>query len=90
MNSQVNGLHKPFISGSDASHADSGREVGADLGSRVWPFGVTVPAASSREPVPDWLAARLVHTVGMAPPEVAALSLAEAVDRWSEYMSKPK
>ena len=46
--------------------------------------GVTVPAAPAREPVPDWLAARLVHTVGMAPQDVAALSLEEAVDRWGE------
>jgi mRNA interferase RelE/StbE len=51
--------------------------------------GVTVPATPVREPVPDWLAARLIHTVGMAPQDVAALSLQEAVDRWSEYISKP-
>jgi mRNA interferase RelE/StbE len=48
-----------------------------------------VPATPTREPVPDWLAARLIHTVGMAPQDVAALSLQEAVDRWSEYISKP-
>jgi mRNA interferase RelE/StbE len=52
--------------------------------------GVTVPAAPTREPVPDWLAARLIHTVGMAPQDVAALSLEEAVDRWGEFMSKLK
>lgn len=52
--------------------------------------GVTVPAARAREPVPDWLAARLIHTVGMAPQDVAALSLEEAVDRWGEYTSKPR
>jgi mRNA interferase RelE/StbE len=52
--------------------------------------GVTVPAAPAREPVPDWLAARLIHTAGMAPQDVAALSLEEAVDRWGEYISKPK
>jgi hypothetical protein len=52
--------------------------------------GVTVAAVSAREPVPDWLAARLVNTVGMAPQDVAALSLEEAVDRWGEYMSKPR
>ena len=51
---------------------------------------VTVPTAPAREPVPDWLAERLIHTVGMAPQEVAALSLEEAVDRWGEYMSKPR
>jgi mRNA interferase RelE/StbE len=52
--------------------------------------GVTAPAAPAREPVPDWLAARLTHTVGMAPQDVAALSLEEAVDRWGEFMSKPR
>jgi mRNA interferase RelE/StbE len=52
--------------------------------------GVTVPAAPTREPVPDWLAARLVHTVGMALQDVAALSLEEAVDRWGEFVSKPR
>jgi mRNA interferase RelE/StbE len=52
--------------------------------------GVSVPAAPSREPVPDWLAARLVHTVCMAPQDVAALSLEEAVNRWREFMSKPR
>ncbi len=52
--------------------------------------GVTVPAAPTREPVPDWLAQRLIHTVGMAPQDVAALSLEEAVNRWGEFMSKPR
>ncbi|UGT60583.1 type II toxin-antitoxin system RelE family toxin [Nocardia asteroides] len=42
-----------------------------------------------REPVPDWLARRLIHTVGMAPAEVAALDLEQAVDRWAEYTSRP-
>jgi mRNA interferase RelE/StbE len=52
--------------------------------------GVTVAAAPTRDPVPGWLAARLIHTVGMAPESVAALSLEEAVDLWGEYMSKPR
>ncbi|HEU5333896.1 MAG TPA: type II toxin-antitoxin system RelE/ParE family toxin [Actinocrinis sp.] len=47
------------------------------------------PLAQPREPVPDWLAQRLIRTVGMAPQDVAALSLREAVDRWGEYMSRP-
>jgi mRNA interferase RelE/StbE len=51
--------------------------------------GVTMPAAPTRAPVPDWLAARLIHTVGMTPQAVAALSLEEAVDRWGDYISKP-
>lgn len=52
--------------------------------------GVTVPTAPTRDPVPDWLAARLIRTVGMVPHDVAALSLEEAVDRWGEFMSKPR
>jgi mRNA interferase RelE/StbE len=51
--------------------------------------GVTAPATPTREPVPDWLAQRLVHTVGMTPQDVAALSLEEAVDRWANFTSKP-
>lgn len=42
------------------------------------------------EPVPDWLAHRLIHTAGLAPAEVAALSLEEAVDRWTAFISKPR
>jgi mRNA interferase RelE/StbE len=48
-----------------------------------------VPAPPPREPVPGWLARRLVHTAGMAPQDVAALNLEEAVDRWAEFMSRP-
>jgi mRNA interferase RelE/StbE len=51
---------------------------------------VVVPASPAREPVPDWLAQRLIHTVGMAPHDVAALSLEEAVDRWADFTSKPR
>ena len=46
---------------------------------------VVVPPAVVREPVPHWLAQRLTHTVGMAPQEIAAMSLEEAVDRWAEF-----
>jgi mRNA interferase RelE/StbE len=52
--------------------------------------GVTAPTTPTREPVPDWLAARLIHTAGMASQDVAAPGLEEAVDRWGEYISKPK
>jgi len=51
---------------------------------------VVVPAQAPHEPVPDWLARRLVHTAGMAPQDVAALNLEEAVDRWAEFMSRPR
>jgi mRNA interferase RelE/StbE len=46
--------------------------------------------APTREPVPDWLADRLIFSVGMAREEVAALSLQEAVDRWTDFMSRPR
>jgi mRNA interferase RelE/StbE len=49
---------------------------------------VVAPVSPAPDPVPDWLAARLVHTVGMTPQDVAALSLEEAVDRWGNFMSK--
>jgi mRNA interferase RelE/StbE len=52
--------------------------------------GVKAPATPAREPVPDWLAQRLIHTVGMTPQDVAALSLEEAVDRWGDFTSKPR
>jgi mRNA interferase RelE/StbE len=49
-----------------------------------------VPATPVREAVPDWLARRLIDTAGMTPQDVAALSLEEAVDRWTEYRSRPE
>jgi mRNA interferase RelE/StbE len=50
---------------------------------------VTAPAVEAREPVPDWLAQRLVHTAGIAPEDVAAMGLEAAVDRWTAFMSGP-
>jgi mRNA interferase RelE/StbE len=50
---------------------------------------VVAPSSPATEPVPDWLAGRLIHTVGMTPQDVAALSLKEAVDRWGAFMSQP-
>lgn len=50
---------------------------------------ITLPTVAVREPVPEWLAERLIRTVGMRPEDVVALTLEEAVDRWGEYMSQP-
>jgi mRNA interferase RelE/StbE len=50
--------------------------------------GVVAPLSAPREPVPDWLARRLIHTVGMTAHDVAALSLEEAVDRWGTFMAE--
>ena len=44
----------------------------------------------SREPVPDWLAERLIYTVGMPREDVAALDLQQAVDHWAAFISKPR
>ena len=51
--------------------------------------GIVVTNRTPREPVPDWLADRLVFTVGMQREEVAALDLQEAVDLWTTFMTKP-
>jgi len=48
---------------------------------------VVVPVTPIRDPVPGWLAGRLIDTVGMTPQDVAALSLEQAVDLWAEYRS---
>jgi mRNA interferase RelE/StbE len=52
--------------------------------------GIVATKPSPRQPVPDWLAERLIFTVGMQREEVAALDLQEAVDLWAAYMSRPK
>lgn len=49
-----------------------------------------VDEAPRRDPVPDWLADRLINTVGMSREDVAALDLQEAVDSWAEFRSKPR
>jgi mRNA interferase RelE/StbE len=43
-----------------------------------------------RESVPDWLADRLIYTVGIARENVAALDLEEAVNLWAEFRSKSR
>jgi mRNA interferase RelE/StbE len=50
---------------------------------------VVVTETPPREPVPDWLADRLVFTVGMTRETVAALDLEQAVDLWTAYVSRP-
>lgn len=49
---------------------------------------VTIGREPPHEPVPDWLARRLIFTVGIVPHEVAAMNLEQAVDRWAEYRSR--
>jgi mRNA interferase RelE/StbE len=51
---------------------------------------VVVEQEPRSEPVPDWLAERLVHTAGVAPEKVAALNLEQAVDLWTAFISTPR
>jgi mRNA interferase RelE/StbE len=48
---------------------------------------VVVPQAPPSEPVPDWLAQRLIHTACVPPEKVAALNLEQAVDLWTAFIS---
>jgi len=52
--------------------------------------GIVVTRKVVRQPVPDWLADRLIHTAGMAREAVAALDLEQAVDLWAEFTAKPQ
>ncbi|HVK20147.1 MAG TPA: type II toxin-antitoxin system RelE/ParE family toxin [Actinokineospora sp.] len=49
---------------------------------------VSVVEAPRGDPVPDWLAQRLIHTAGVPPEKVAALDLEEAVDLWTTFTSE--
>jgi len=50
---------------------------------------IDIPRVPPREPVPGWLADRLIFTAGIPREEVAALDLQQAVDLWSAYTSRP-
>ncbi|HEY2670488.1 MAG TPA: type II toxin-antitoxin system mRNA interferase toxin, RelE/StbE family [Rugosimonospora sp.] len=52
--------------------------------------GISVPTPVYVEPVPDWLAQRLIHSAGMAREDVAAMDLQAAVDAWTNFVSKPR
>lgn len=53
--------------------------------------GTRQPAVEERrEPVPGWLADRLIHTVGMTREEVASLDLEKAVDLWADFRARPR
>jgi mRNA interferase RelE/StbE len=60
------------------------------LGQRVARVEAVWPQQSRGEPVPDWLADRLVHTAGMAAEKVAALNLEQAVDLWTQFANSPR
>lgn len=52
--------------------------------------GVAAEPQPRAEPVPDWLARRLVHTAGIPPEQVAALDLEQAVDLWTRFTNGPR
>ena len=59
-------------------------DVVAALGRRV-----DVPAAPpAREPVPDWLARRLVHTAGLRPEQLVGLDAEQALEAWTEHVRR--
>jgi mRNA interferase RelE/StbE len=66
------------------------RDVVERLGQLAGSLSLGEPLAPEPEPVPDWLADRLIHTVGMPRTAVAALDLRQAVDIWAEYRSAPR
>lgn len=49
--------------------------------------GIEVASNPPQQPVPDWLAERLIYTVGLPREVVAAMDLQQAVDKWGEYTS---
>ncbi|RSM82413.1 hypothetical protein DL991_05970 [Amycolatopsis sp. WAC 01375] len=51
---------------------------------------VVVEAEPQGEPVPDWLANRLIRTAGVSPEKVTALDLEQAVDLWTAFTIKPQ
>ncbi|MGH3859519.1 type II toxin-antitoxin system RelE family toxin [Actinokineospora sp.] len=51
---------------------------------------VAVEEVRESEPVPDWLAHRLVHSAGIPAERVAALDLEQAVDLWETFMTSPR
>lgn len=52
--------------------------------------GVNRPVQPQTDPVPEWLYKKLVHTAGMPPHEVAAMTGEQAFASWNEWMSRPR
>ncbi len=52
--------------------------------------GLEVPTEPIRNPVPDWLAEKLVHTAGFQRHVVAAMDAAEALDAWTEFRTRTR
>lgn len=52
--------------------------------------GLHARAEQPASTLPEWLIERLRRQVGMAETEIAALSLEQAVDTWTQWASKPQ
>jgi len=50
---------------------------------------VTAAKQPTSEPVPDWLADRLVHTAGASREDVMAMSPEEAMQAWEAFITQP-
>ena len=48
--------------------------------------GIEAQVQSAKDPVPEWLHDRLVHTAGLSPDAVGEMTGTEAADRWDRYM----
>ena len=72
----------------DPSEIVAAARLVGTAGARVTGTAV-VPAARRREPVPDWLAERLVAEVGRTRIAVAVLDAATAFDEWNRFLTEP-
>jgi mRNA interferase RelE/StbE len=50
---------------------------------------VTASRKPPSEPVPEWLADRLVHTAGMAAGDIEAMSPEQAMQAWEPFITRP-
>ncbi len=53
-------------------------------------FSIEATPETTKEPVPDWLAKRLRHQVGLTPAQIRSLTPEEALDAWTEWVSRPQ
>lgn len=62
-------------------------EVLALLGKQVKRDDLQAAAEPVHDPVPRWLAERLVHTAGLDPADVAEMGGEDAMERWEQFMA---
>jgi mRNA interferase RelE/StbE len=49
--------------------------------------GIETRAEPAPEPLPEWLVTRLTQTVGVTPADVERMTLEQAVDAWTAWIS---